>query len=89
MRNFLSHRLFWVPFFCFPHVQKDLDAMFEKLDSKKGQLPSEDTIARVKPVLSTALLSHQEEGLAWLVLRETNPDPTGMIFVPLPVLALS
>lgn len=51
--------------------------MFDRLESGKPQRPTEATMANVSPVLASTLLPHQEEGLAWMVQREANPDPTG------------
>lgn len=51
--------------------------MFDKLDADSPQLPTEETSAHVTPVLATALMSHQNEGLAWMVQREQNPDASG------------
>lgn len=38
---------------------------------------TEETSANTIPVLETALMTHQAEGLAWMVQRERNPDPSG------------
>lgn len=51
--------------------------MFDKLDADSPALPSKETSAKIEPVLETTLMSHQLEGLAWMVQREKNPDPTG------------
>lgn len=51
--------------------------MFDKLAADSPQLPTAQTTANTDPVLETALMDHQKEGLAWMVQRENNPDPGG------------
>lgn len=59
-------------------TQKELDEMFDKLDSDVPKKPTAETTSNVKAVLSSTLMAHQEQGLAWMVQREKNPDPTGL-----------
>lgn len=51
--------------------------MFDKLDASSPQLPTPQTSANTDPVLETALMEHQKQGLAWMVQRENNPDTNG------------
>eukprot|EP00903_Cladosiphon_okamuranus_P011919 g11195.t1 len=59
-------------------TQRELDEMFDKLDASSTQLLTQQTSANTDPVLETALMEHQKEGLAWMVQRENNPDPNGL-----------
>ena len=58
-------------------MQRELDEMFDKLDADSPQLPTANTSANTEPVLTASLMTHQKEGLAWMVQRENNPDPNG------------
>lgn len=51
--------------------------MFDKLDTDTPQVLTQEASANTTPVLSATLMQHQEEGLAWMLLRESKPDPTG------------
>ncbi|CAM9404773.1 unnamed protein product [Pylaiella littoralis] len=59
-------------------TQRELDEMFDKLDADSPQLPTAQTTANIDPILATALMDHQKEGLAWMVQRENDPDPNGL-----------
>ncbi|CAN0248801.1 unnamed protein product, partial [Ectocarpus sp. 12 AP-2014] len=59
-------------------TQRELDEMFDKLDADSPQLPTANTSANTEPVLTASLMTHQKEGLAWMVQRENNPDPNGL-----------
>ncbi|CAM9189972.1 unnamed protein product [Ascophyllum nodosum] len=59
-------------------TQRELDELFDKLDADSRQLPTEETTGNITPVLETALMSHQLEGVAWMVQREHKPDPSGL-----------
>lgn len=51
--------------------------MFDKLDADSPLLPTSETSACLSAVLAATLMTHQQQGLAWMVQREQNPDPTG------------
>lgn len=51
--------------------------MFDKLACDVPQQPTAETKANIETVLSSSLMDHQQEGVAWMVQREKVPDPTG------------